>query len=332
MKYLGFIHTPKGPLRVKTSPVALEKRSNSPENDEFWMLECLRLAKTAAKLGEVPVAAIIVSPEGPVSWAINARERKHTVLGHAELLAIHKASQKRQSWRLEDCTLYVSLEPCVMCAGGIQQARLQRVVFGALDPKAGGTQSLYNILNDKRLNHQCDVTGPVLQEKASALLKSFFEEKRSAQKKTYSSLRVRTSAVIVHENKLLTFRAIDPTSGQEYFFLPGGKIEDNEEPITCAARETFEETGYEVQLLSETALEKKYPFHWDGNDWMCLTHFFLGHLVEGKTVVTVKDASYNKGPAWIPLKDVEKVFSYSQDIKAAVQKLLKKSHLLQKTN
>lgn len=304
------------------------KRNNSPENDEYWIRQCLKLAKKAQAAGEVPVAAVVVDKNGLVSWAMNARERKTSVLGHAELLALHQASQKRKSWRLEDCTLYVSLEPCVMCSGAIQQARLSRVVFGALDPKAGGSRSVYQILNDERLNHQCEITGPLLEKECSDLLKDFFGQKRQEQKKMGLEFRERSSAVIVHENKILTFRAIDPTSGKEYFFLPGGKVEANENPMDCATRETLEETGYDVELLPETELEKKYAFHWDGHQWNCRTQFYLGRLKSWHEPKPVPDADYNKGPVWIPIKNIAQVFNYNVEILAAVQKLLKKAHLL----
>lgn len=295
-------------------------------DDRKWMLHALRLAKKAAAKGEVPIAALVVGPDGLISWAINTRERQQTPLGHAELFAIHKASQKKHSWRLNECTLYVTLEPCVMCAGAIQQARFKRVVFGAPDPKGGGVSSLYHILNDSRLNHQVEVTSGVLASECSALLQDFFQNRRDEKKteKSEKIFRDRTSVIVVHKNKILGFHAIDPHSNSPYFFIPGGAIEPGESASESAARECLEETGYRVRILEETAFERKYDFFWNGKTHSCRTQFFVGVLDQEWTPPhKVKDADYHKGVAWLDVKSIPEVFSYNKDILWAIQKLVK---------
>lgn len=142
------------------------------------------MAQKAAKKGEVPVGALIIESKTNtlVSKAYNLRESLASPLGHAELLAIHRAAKELNSWRLSGHTLYVTLEPCVMCAGAITQARLDRVVFGATDPKGGAVMSLYHLLSDARLNHQTLYTGQVLEQDCGELLKLFFRELRSNKK------------------------------------------------------------------------------------------------------------------------------------------------------
>jgi tRNA(adenine34) deaminase len=143
------------------------------------MTRCLALARNAAAIGEVPVGAIIVdSNKNIIAEAHNLRETNKTATAHAELIAIEKACEFRSQWRLQDCTLYVSLEPCFMCSGAIILARIPRVVFAASDPKAGAVGSLFNVLNDSRLNHRCEVISGVCSEESSQLLKSFFQARR----------------------------------------------------------------------------------------------------------------------------------------------------------
>lgn len=146
------------------------------------MNQALKLAQRAAEHGEVPVGAVIVqdAPQGPrrVAGAFNQKETLHTPLGHAEILAIHRASRRLGRWRLTDCTLYVTLEPCVMCAGAIVQARIGRVVFGALDPKGGAVESLFRVLSDQRLNHRCEFHGGLGAEAAGKMLREFFRNRR----------------------------------------------------------------------------------------------------------------------------------------------------------
>lgn len=167
---------------------AYRQDEDAQEQDQYWMSQALKLAKQAKKIGEVPVGALIVQRGQVLASATNLRETLNTPLGHAELIAVHRAAKRLGSWRLADCTLYVTLEPCVMCAGALVQARLPRLVFGATDPKGGGTQSLYQIPTDTRLNHRIDVTGGVLDLECSLMLKDFFRQRReqNRQKKSGS--------------------------------------------------------------------------------------------------------------------------------------------------
>ena len=298
----------------------------SSAEDVKWMKQALSLAQKAAIKGEVPIAAILVGPEGLIASAINTRERQQTPLGHAELFVLHKASQKMKSWRLSECTLYVTLEPCVMCAGAIQQARLKRVVYGASDPKGGAVKSLFQVLNDPRLNHQVAVTSGVLEQECASLLQGFFQERRDETKalKAAKEYRNRTSVIVVHKNKILGFHAEDPTTKTPYFFMPGGMIESTETAAEAAVRECMEETGFKVRVLEDSAFIRKYDFPWDGKVNHCHTTFFLGVLEEeDSSPKEVSDASYHRGVAWIDKKDANKVFGYHPDILWAVQKLLK---------
>jgi tRNA(adenine34) deaminase len=148
---------------------------------ETYMAAALTMAKKAQKKDEVPVGAIIVKDDRIIAKAYNLRETKRNPLAHAEILAIEKAARKLGGWRLSGCTLYVTLEPCPMCAGAIVNARIDEVVFGAYDPKAGACGSLYN-LAEGRLNHTPRVTGGVLADEAAAMLKAYFRNKRAAGK------------------------------------------------------------------------------------------------------------------------------------------------------
>lgn len=146
------------------------------------MTQALALAEQAASLGEVPVGAVVVLDGQVVGRGFNRREVDHDPLSHAELLAIAEASRHLQRWRLSDATLYVTLEPCTMCAGALIQARLKRLVFGAMDPKAGAVGSLYDVLKDERHNHRVEVVGGVLEAESSRLLKDFFVALRGRKK------------------------------------------------------------------------------------------------------------------------------------------------------
>jgi tRNA(adenine34) deaminase len=133
---------------------------------------------------EVPIGAVIVSyHQGVIAQAHNQREKLHDPTAHAEMIAITQAANALRSWRLEDCALYVTLEPCPMCAGAIVQARLPLVVYGCTDTKAGACHTLYQITNDARLNHRCQVISGVLADRCAALLSNFFAAKRRAGKK-----------------------------------------------------------------------------------------------------------------------------------------------------
>lgn len=141
-------------------------------------------AELAGDEDEVPVGAVIVSfQHGVLAQAHNQREQLHDPTAHAEMIAITQAANALHSWRLEDCALYVTLEPCPMCAGAIVQARLPLVVYGCTDPKAGACHTLYQITGDARLNHRAQVVGDVLAERCAALLSDFFAAKRRAGKK-----------------------------------------------------------------------------------------------------------------------------------------------------
>lgn len=150
--------------------------------DEKYMTAAILEAKKALELGEVPIGAIIVYEDEIVGVGHNLRETVQKTLSHAELIAIGQANEKIGSWRLEDCTLYVTLEPCAMCAGAIVQSRIKRVVYGATDPKAGCAGTLMNLLTEERFNHQAEVTAGVLQEECSTMLKDFFRTLRDRKK------------------------------------------------------------------------------------------------------------------------------------------------------
>ena len=152
--------------------------NNSLQINEKWMALALDLARKAATAGEVPVGALVVCEGNVVSRAYNYKERGNCATYHAEILAIQQASAKLGRWRLSGCDLYVTLEPCVMCAGALVGARLDRVFYGATDSKAGAVESLFYILDDKRLNHSPEVQGGVLAKECGSLLKEFFHKRR----------------------------------------------------------------------------------------------------------------------------------------------------------
>ena len=143
----------------------------------------LQEAEVAAEEGEVPVGAVIVHQGRLVASAHNQREQLRDPTAHAEMIALTQAGEAVGGWRLEDCALYVTLEPCPMCAGAIVQARVPLVVFGATDPKAGAVESLYTLLNDSRLNHTARVIGGIQEEACGAILTQFFAERRREGKK-----------------------------------------------------------------------------------------------------------------------------------------------------
>ena len=147
--------------------------------DRFWMREALEVARQGAAIGEVPVGAIIVKAGRVIARAHNQREQTKDPTAHAELIAIRAAASSIGDWRLIDTTLYVTLEPCPMCAGAIVLARIPRVVYAASDPKAGAGGTLFNLLQDRRLNHWVDVVHDVLVEESRHLLKSFFRNRRA---------------------------------------------------------------------------------------------------------------------------------------------------------
>lgn len=157
--------------------------------DEKYMKEAIKQAKKAYALGEVPIGCVIVYQDKIIGRGYNRRNTDKNTLAHAEITAIRKASKKINDWRLEGCTLYVTLEPCQMCAGAIVQARITEVVMGSMNPKAGCGGSILNILEMPQFNHQVLVRRGVLEETCSSLLKSFFKELRIRNKKDKEMLK-----------------------------------------------------------------------------------------------------------------------------------------------
>lgn len=153
------------------------------QSDTHFMQLALREAEAAAAEDEVPIGAVIVHDGRVIASAHNQREQLHDPTAHAEMVAITQAAGVLGDWRLEGCTLYVTLEPCPMCAGAIVLARVPRVVYGAADPKAGAAASLYRLLDDGRLNHRAEVTTGVLSNECGAILTRFFDAKRREGKK-----------------------------------------------------------------------------------------------------------------------------------------------------
>ena len=149
------------------------------DDHEFWMKQAIDEAQKAETLGEVPIGAIIVKNGTIVGRGHNLREGLKDPTAHAEMLAIQDASKTLGAWRLLDCTLYVTLEPCPMCAGAIVQSRIARVIYGTADPKAGCAGTLMNLLQEDRFNHQSEVIAPILQEPCRALLTNFFKTIRT---------------------------------------------------------------------------------------------------------------------------------------------------------
>jgi tRNA(adenine34) deaminase len=157
--------------------------ANPLQPHERWMQAALAEAQSAFEAGEVPIGAVIVHEDRIIAAAGNQRESLNDPTAHAEMIAITQAAQTLGSWRLLDCTLYVTLEPCPMCAGAIVQARVPRVYYGATDPKAGACHTLFQVTSDVRLNHQAVVIGGVLKDEARALLQDFFAQQRKLGKK-----------------------------------------------------------------------------------------------------------------------------------------------------
>ena len=152
--------------------------------DEKYMKEALKQAKKAYAIEEVPIGCVIVHEDKIIARAYNKRNTKKSTLSHAELLAIQKACKKLGDWRLEECTMYITLEPCQMCAGAIVQARIPRVVIGTHNKKAGCAGSILNLLQMKEFNHQVELASGVLEEECSEMMKQFFREMRKKKKKT----------------------------------------------------------------------------------------------------------------------------------------------------
>lgn len=151
--------------------------------DEKYMKQAIKLARKAEALGDVPIGALIVYEGKVIARGYNRRNADKTTLAHAELLAIKKATKVIGDWRLEDCTMYVTLEPCQMCAGAIVQARIPKVVIGCMNSKAGSAGSVINILQMPQFNHQCEIVKGVCEEECSSMMSSFFKNLRESKKK-----------------------------------------------------------------------------------------------------------------------------------------------------
>ena len=155
------------------------------DEDRAWMAEALALARRAAALGEVPIGAVVVGgePAEILGRGYNRRQADGDPLAHAELLAIREAASRVSGWRLAGTTLYVTLEPCPMCAGALVTARIDRLVYGAADPKAGYCGTLGNVVQDPRLNHRLEVTAGILEEECGSLLRGFFASLRTSRRR-----------------------------------------------------------------------------------------------------------------------------------------------------
>ena len=156
---------------------------NPLQPHDRWMHAALNQARVAYEQDEVPVGAVVVYDDRVIGEGYNRRESPNDPTAHAEMIAITQAAESLGSWRLLDCTLYVTLEPCPMCAGAIVQARLPTVIYGTTDPKAGGCHTLYRITDDARLNHRATVIGGVLKDECRRLLQEFFRQQRALGKK-----------------------------------------------------------------------------------------------------------------------------------------------------
>jgi tRNA(adenine34) deaminase len=152
------------------------------EQDQVYMQAALRQAEIAEENGDVPIGCVIVHNGQIIAKAYNQREQLNDPTAHAEIIALTQAAAALETWRLNGCTIYVTLEPCTMCAGAMVLARLDRLVYGCDDPKTGAVKSLYNIVTDERLNHRLEVTSGVMAEECTALLQRFFLRRRSENK------------------------------------------------------------------------------------------------------------------------------------------------------
>lgn len=161
---------------------ALEEAKQKEKRDQKFMRQALTQARKAQKIGEVPIGCVIVYEGKVIGRGYNRRNTDKSTLSHAEINAIKRASKRMDDWRLEECTLYVTLEPCQMCAGAIVQARIKEVVIGAMNPKAGCAGSILNILNVKQFNHQVTITKGVLEEECAKIMKDFFQSLRKQVK------------------------------------------------------------------------------------------------------------------------------------------------------
>jgi tRNA(adenine34) deaminase len=157
-------------------------RSDVTSIDLQMMKRAIELGRAAAQRGEVPIGAVVYRGTEIIAEGSNNREATSDPVGHAELLAVSEAGRRLKEWRLNDCSLAVTLEPCPMCAGAMVNARVGRVIYGATDPKAGACDTMFHIPTDKRLNHACEVIGGVLADECADLLREFFRNRRKANK------------------------------------------------------------------------------------------------------------------------------------------------------
>ena len=164
-------------------PIGIQTKQKMEEvnmtTDEKWMRQAIKQAKKAEKLEEVPIGCVIVHNDKIIARGYNRRNTDHTSLAHAEMMAIKKACKKIGDWRLEECTLYVTLEPCQMCAGAIVQSRVKRVVIGAMNKKAGCAGSIFNLLEEDRFNHKAEVTRGTLEDECAEMMSEFFRGLRA---------------------------------------------------------------------------------------------------------------------------------------------------------
>jgi tRNA(adenine34) deaminase len=160
----------------------MKKISNDKSTDEHFMQLAIEQAGIAEENGDVPIGAVIVHKDKIIGKAYNQREQLQDPTAHAEIIALTQAAAAIETWRLEGCTIYVTLEPCTMCAGALVLARIDRLVYGCDDPKAGAIKSLYNIVTDERLNHRIEVISGVLADQCSKLLQDFFKKRRIENK------------------------------------------------------------------------------------------------------------------------------------------------------
>ena len=151
------------------------------EKEIRFMKEAIKEAKKAELIDEVPIGCVIVKDDKVIARGHNVRESKKTPLGHAEIIAIDKASKKLGAWRLQDCDIYITLEPCIMCAGAIIQSRIRHIYYGAKDFKGGALGSSINVLDAKDINHHPEVTSSVLEEECSNIISEYFKRKRIKQ-------------------------------------------------------------------------------------------------------------------------------------------------------
>ena len=173
---------------------------------KVWMERALREAELALTHDDVPVGAVVVREGVAIAQGHNHREADQDPTAHAELLAVRRAAAQLGSWRLDGCTLYVTLEPCTMCAGALVLARLPALVFGASDPKAGAVGSLYDLAREPRLNHRVDVTPGVLADEGGALLRTFFRARRAPSRSAAGASRPGGAAVRLPHTRVESHR------------------------------------------------------------------------------------------------------------------------------